>query len=264
MSTTDSPPEPSHVEWAVETATSAVKAASVAALPHFRSGVRVELKVDRSPVTAADLDAERAALAVLDERDPGATVVAEESGLHARSKTRRWYVDPIDGTRGFARGGEFWGPLVALEENGSIVAAAMALPARNQIYWAGLELGAWRDGVRLSVSGIRDWDEATLSLGEASRLVRGPHGPAVIALASTAASTRCLGDLAAVTLVLEGRAELWLEVGVKPWDLAPSRLLVEEAGGRWTTFDGGTDLTDGSAIGSNGHLHELALDRLRG
>ena len=251
-------------EHALETAKQAAKAAGEVALKHFHEGVTVQQKPDTSPVTEADLAAEATILEILKERDPAASVLAEESGIHDRSSERRWIVDPIDGTRGFARGGEFWGPLVALEEEGVIVAAAFGLPVRNELYWASIGGGAYKNEHKLQVSSISNWSEATLSLGETTRLVRPPHGPGVIQLASTAASTRGLGDLAGVTLVLNGLAEAWLECGVKPWDLAPSRLLVEEAGGRWTTFTGQDNLIEGTAVGSNGWVHDQILQHLKG
>lgn len=254
---------PTTWEKDLETAKLAVDAAARVALEHFERGFTVQTKSDASPVTDADIAAEKAILQVLEERDPEASIVAEESGLHDRSRNRRWIVDPIDGTRGFARGGEFWGPLVALEAEEEIVAGAMALPVRGQTYWAARGCGAFRNGERLQVSSVDRWSQATLSLGEATRLVRGPHGPAIVDLVSRAVSTRCFGDLAGAALVLDGRAEVWFETGVKPWDLAPSKILIEEAGGRWTTFLGGSDLTEGTAIGSNGRLHDEALHRVR-
>lgn len=247
----------------LETAQEAVAAAAQVALDAFRRGVTAREKADSSVVTEADLAAERAILEILEARDPGVTILAEESGIHAHPGDRRWIVDPIDGTRGFSRGGEFWGPLVALEDKGDIVVGAMALPVRGETYWASKGGGAFKNGVRLAVSQVDDWSRATVSLGETTRLVRPPHGPAVLDLVASAASTRSLGDLAGVALVLDGLAEVWLECGVKPWDLAPSKILIEEAGGRWTTFTGGHGLLEGTAIASNGLLHDVALERLR-
>ena len=254
-------PHPRH-ERALGIARAAVEAAAQVAREHFERGLDVSMKADRTPVTDADLAAEKAILAIIEKEDPGVSILAEESGLHQKAPDRRWIVDPIDGTRGFSRGGEFWGPLVALEEDGEVVVGAMALPARKEIYWACKGGGAFKDGTRLQVSQVDQWPEATLSLGEATRLVKGAHGPAVVELMSTAVSTRCFGDLAGAALVLQGLAEVWLEVGVKPWDVAPSKILIEEAGGRWTTFSGGSDLADGCAIGSNGRLHDHALERI--
>lgn len=251
-----------NIDEAVALAREAVEKAAEISLEHFRRGVKVRAKADASVVTDADLASEEAILALIESRDPGVNILAEESGIQDRGHARRWIVDPIDGTRGFSRGGELWGPLVALEDAGEIVVGAMALPARGEVYWAGRGKGAFKNGQPLSVSGIRDWSQATLSLGEITRLLAPRHREGVTKLASSAVSTRGLGDLAGVTLVLNGLAEAWVECGVKPWDLAPSKILVEEAGGRWTTFEGDEDLTHGHAIASNGHVHDHVLSTL--
>ena len=258
---------------AMETARRAVEAGSAASLRHWRTGLEVALKADRSPVTAADRESEAAILAVLHAAYPELPVLAEESGYvaaggaappGAQGQATMWIVDPLDGTRGFARGGSFWGPLVALQQNGAIVAGAAALPGRGATYWAGQGLGAYRNGERLAVSAIGEWPEATLSLGEMKGLLSGPAAGAVGTLIASAASTRCHGDLAGCLMLLDGRAEAWLESGVKPWDLAALKILVEEAGGRFTDFEGTPSLDSGRAVATNGRLHGHVLKVLGG
>src|SRR5512138_2072224 len=129
---------------AMETARQAAEAATAASLAHFRRGVRVEVKPDRTPVTQADRDSEAAILAVVKAAFPDHGFLGEETGAHAGAGASRWIVDPLDGTKGFTRGREFWGPLVALEHEGRIVAGAMALPALGETYWAARGRGCWR------------------------------------------------------------------------------------------------------------------------
>ena len=177
------------LDRAIAAARRAVEAAAAASLPHFRRGVRVELKPDRTPVTAADRDAEAAIVAVLRDAFPGHAILGEESGVHEGDAATRWIVDPIDGTRGFTRGGSFWGPLLALEHEGEVVVGAMAMPALSESYWAARGRGAWveRGGaepVRLQVSGIADWTEASVSLGELRSVLApgaGARGPGTCA-----------------------------------------------------------------------------------
>ncbi len=249
---------------AADVARRAVEAASTAALAHFRRGVRVEVKPDRTPVTQADRDAEAAILAVVRAAFPGHAFVGEESGAHAGATDARWIVDPLDGTKGFSRGGAFWGPLVALEHRGEIVAGAMALPALGEIYWAARGRGAWMrtgqgDPVRLRVSAIAEWKEATLSFGEPRILLAPPLLERFAALSVEASSARCYGDLAGCALVLQGRAEAWVEAGVQIWDIAALRVLVEEAGGRFTDFGGRPTHASGNCIASNGLVHDRVL-----
>ncbi|MBL8863216.1 MAG: inositol phosphatase [Planctomycetes bacterium] len=248
---------------ALDVARRAVAAAARVSLPYFERGVTVETKSDDSPVTAADRAAEAAILTLIRAEFPAHAILAEETGAHAGSARTRWIVDPLDGTRGFARGGTFWGPLVALEHEGQVVAGAFALPALGKHYWGARGLGAYRDGTRLAVSRIAAWKDATLSLGELRRMLALPEGPAVAALITSSASTRSFGDPAAPALVLDGRAECWLEAGVQTWDLAPFAVLLEEAGGRFSAWDGTRSIETGAAVGSNGLLHAHVLAALR-
>ena len=249
------------VALACDTARLAVEAGASAALRRFRTDLAVDLKDDRSPVTQADRDAEAAILDVIRRVFPEHATLAEESGSAGAGRDR-WIVDPLDGTKGFARGGSFWGPLVAYERDGVVLAGAMALPALGEIYWAGRGLGAWRDGERLRVSSVAGWEQATLSLGELRWLLAPPFGDGVRALVATAASSRCYGDLAGAAMLLQGKADAWIEAGVRPWDLGPIAILVEEAGGRFTDLDGNVVPLGDHAIATNGVLHDHVLATL--
>lgn len=254
---------------AVAVARSAVEAASTASLVHFRRGVAVELKPDRTPVTVADRESEAAIIRVVRETFPGHSVLGEETGASGDGAESRWIVDPIDGTRGFTRGGSFWGPLVALEHCGEIVAGAMALPALGETYWAARGLGTWlrraREApARLRVSGISTWEEATLQLGEPRSIFSPELADKMLRLSTTCAQARCYGDLAGCAMVLTGRAEVWIEAGVQIWDLAPLQILVEEAGGKFTDFSGRPTVKSSNAVASNGRLHDQILAVLAG
>jgi histidinol-phosphatase len=254
---------------AMDTARRAVEAASAASLAHFRRGVRVEVKPDRTPVTQADRDSEAAILAVVREAFPEHGFLGEETGAHAGAAGTRWIVDPLDGTKGFTRGRGFWGALVALEHGGRIVAGAMALPALGETYWAAKGLGAWmRTGegapVPLRVSAIAAWSDATLSFGEPHVLFRPPMLERLASLALSAQAARCYGDLAGCALVLQGKAEAWIEAGVQIWDLAPLQILVEEAGGTFTDLEGRPTHASGGCVASNGLVHEHVLGVMGG
>jgi histidinol-phosphatase len=237
--------------------------ASRASLRHFRAGVVVERKPDRSPVTAADRESEAAILGELLAAFPEASVLAEESGERAGDPELRFIVDPLDGTRGFTRGGSFWGPLVALEHRGEIVAGGAALPALGESYVAARGRGCFdATGAPVRVSSLTDWSEATLSLGEMRALRATPQAYGVERLADEAASVRCYGDVAGALMALTGRAEAWLEAGVKPWDIAPMKVLFEEAGGRFTDLAGHATIAKGSAVATNGALHDYVIGAL--
>jgi histidinol-phosphatase len=260
VNTPAEPPDETLIDLgrALAVAREAVAAGGAAALAHLRRGVVVETKPDLSPVTAADRAAEEEIIGVIRAVFPDHAILGEEGGARGTGAVR-WIVDPIDGTRGFARGGVMWGPMVALEVDGELVAGALALPALGRTYWAVRGQGAWRDGERLAVSAIAALADATLSLGELRRLAshRG-----VQSLIAGAASTRCYGDLAGCALVLDGRAEVWIEGGVQAWDLAAPAILIREAGGRFTDGKGGPSFEAGYGVASNGAVHDLVLRAL--
>jgi histidinol-phosphatase len=239
---------------AFDVAKAATEAGAAVALSHFRRGVAVELKEDQSPVTIADREAEAAIFAVIRAAFPDHGILGEESGEVAHSTTR-WIVDPIDGTRGFAAGGSFWGPLIALEHDGTIVAGALALPVLGETYVAARGLGCWQRGERVQLSSVTEWSQATLSLGEVRRIAQRIGWDRFQTLVSTCLSVRSFGDVGAAVMLLSGRADAWLEAGVSPWDIAPQKILVEEAGGRFT------DLSDAKSalLATNGHLHDQVL-----
>jgi len=249
---------PIDLERALDVAREAVAAAGAAALAHLRRGVIVETKPDLTPVTAADRAAEDEIVGVIREAFPDHAILGEEGGARGTG-TARWIVDPIDGTRGFARGGTMWGPMVSLEVAGEIVVGAFALPAQGCSYWAARGHGAWRDGTRLAVSGIAALADATLSLGELRRLA---SHPGIQSLIGRAASIRSYGDLAGCAMVLDGRAEVWIEGGVQIWDLAAPSILITEAGGRFTDWRGTPSFATGYAIASNSIVHDLVLSAL--
>src|SRR6185503_8833110 len=246
------------VERALDVAREAVAAAGAAALMHLRRGIIVETKPDLSPVTAADRAAEDEIVGVIRATFPDHAILGEEGGARGTGAVR-WIVDPIDGTRGFARGGMMWGPMVALEVAGELVVGALALPALGRTYWAARGRGAFRDGERLAVSAITDMADATLSMGELRRLATHRGLQSLIA---TAASTRCYGDLAGCAMVLDGRAEVWIECGVKPWDIAAPAILIVEAGGRFSDWNGVRSFETGHAVCSNGAVHDAVLRAL--
>jgi histidinol-phosphatase len=250
------------LDHAIDAARRAVEAAVKTSLVHFSAGFAVENKIDRSPVTAADRESEQVILKELLAAIPDASVIAEESGVRKGDPRTRWIVDPLDGTRGFTRGGLFWGPLVALEHQGEIVVGATALPMLQEVYWAAKGRGCWKNGARVRVSAVADWTDAILSLGDLPMILDTPQRDGVLDLVQSAMSTRSYGDVAGALMVLTGRADAWIEAGAQIWDIAPMKVLFEEAGGRFTDLRGAATVENGNAVASNGLLHDHVIAKL--
>ncbi len=252
-----------HIPHAADAARRAALAGAHAALRRFHEGVARERKADGSFVTIADREAESAILAILRAEFPSHSVLTEESGAHPGDAHTRWIIDPLDGTHRFARGLPRWGSLIALEHRGAVVAGALCMPVVGEVCWAGRGLGCWHNEQRVRVSSVTDWSQANLSLGSIRRILSGPARAGVLRLIDTCDYPVTGGDLAGGVAVLLAHAEAWVEAGVKPWDIAPFAIMVEEAGGRFTDLAGAKTVMTGSAVVSNGLLHDHVLRELR-
>jgi histidinol-phosphatase len=251
------------VEPVLDAMVAAARAGGAVALAHFRRGVEVVLKADRSPVSVADREAEQAVLAVLARACPDHGVLGEESGAQGPT-ARRFIVDPIDGTRNFVRGIPYWAVLVALEEDGVVTAGVIHQPVSGEFYTARHGAGAWLDGARIRVSDVADLADATLAHGTLRVFRRQGRWDGLVRLADATASQRGFGDFLCYAWLAAGRVDVALGLNVKIWDLAAPKILVEEAGGRLTDLDGSDSLTSGSALATNGRLHAAALRALAG
>jgi histidinol-phosphatase len=250
----------------LEAALDAVRAAGAIALRYFRSDVRVMQKADQTPVTQADQEAEAAIVERLRPAFPDVGFLGEEFGAQG-SQSRRWIVDPIDGTKNFVRGIPYWATLIALEEEGAVTLGVVHSPATGELYWARRGQGAWLDGVALRVSTVDRLADAMLvhsSLNLLRPLDGGRCWDGFVRLVERTDRQRGFGDYFGYTFVLRGQAEVMLEADVKPWDIAPFKVLFEEAGGRFTDFSGQQTIYSGTALASNGRLHAAALAALNG
>ncbi|MBV8079383.1 MAG: histidinol-phosphatase [Actinobacteria bacterium] len=228
-------------------------AADAITVARFRAlDLGVETKPDLSPVTEADRAAEEAIRDLVSRRRDGEGVLGEEFGDDGGDV--RWIVDPIDGTRNYVRGVPVWATLLALEREGRVDAALVSSPALGRRWWAARGEGAWANGDRLAVSRIARLDDAVVSISSPTQMP-----PGWSALAQRAWNERGFGDFWQHCLVAEGSVDVAAEPWLMLWDYAAVQLLVEEAGGRCTTFDGGASYERGSFLSSNGRLHDEAV-----
>ena len=227
-------------------------AADAIALQRFRArDLLVETKPDRTPVTEADRDVEKELRAMLALERRTDAVLGEEAGASGSGK-RRWIVDPIDGTRNYSRGIPVWATLIALEVEGHVKLGVVSAPALHRRWWAERGGGAHASGDRVHVSAVRRAEDAVLSFALEQPLP---------SLAARAWHARGYGDFWSHMLVAEGAIDGAIDaIGVSVWDLAAVQVIVEEAGGRFTDWSGEARIDGGSAISSNGHLHEALLE----
>jgi histidinol-phosphatase len=251
----------------LDVALAACDDADAIARGQFRRDLHVETKPDRSFVTEADRAVERSIRERLTAAFPDHGLVGEEYGTEAGDASVRWYIDPIDGTHNFIRGVPVFGTLLAVERDGELQASVMSAPALHERWWAWRGGGAWvRHGdaapERIRVSGIRDVASAQVLYGSSRDLQASGKAPGFTGLLQDAWRERGFGEFWSYGLLAEGAAEAVVEVGLSAWDTAALVVVVEEAGGRISDFEGHRTLDSGTFLASNGHLHEVVLERL--
>jgi myo-inositol-1(or 4)-monophosphatase len=219
-------------------------------------------------VSRADIAAEKIIREELMTARPSYGWVGEESGAAAgQDPTRRWIVDPLDGTTNFLHGLPHWAVSIALEHKGEIVSAVVLDPAKDELFWAEKGAGAWMNDSRVRVSGRKVMAEAIFATGV-------PFGtkktlPATLRdlarLMPACAGVRRWGAAALdLAYVAAGRYDGFWERELNSWDIAAGLLLVREAGGFVTGLREGQEIFDsGSVIAANGQLYEPLASLLR-
>jgi histidinol-phosphatase len=241
--------------------------------------LQVETKPDMTPVTESDKAVEFALRERLAADKPNDAVIGEEfggapeagvdaGGQRATSGSdgvgrRTWVIDPIDGTKSYVRGMDTWSTLIALIVDGVVVVGVVSMPALGKRWWATRGGGAFADGRRLRVSTIRELEDAQLMWSGVEEWDAVGGADRLLTLARACWRTRGVGDAWQYMLVAEGAAEIAVDPEATLWDLAAVSIVVEEAGGRFTSVTGDSGAGAGSGLATNGPLHDVVLDLLR-
>jgi len=233
--------------------------------------LRVDSKPDRTPVSDADRQVEREMRRLLATRRPGDAVLGEEYGLQGEGP-RVWVLDPVDGTKNYIRRSPIWATLIALKVDETFTVGVASAPALGRRWYAGTGLGCWTTHSRdpgpaaapCHVSRVTSLHDAFVVHSNIDRWRDAGRESQFAHLADSAWYTRGYGDFWQHMLVAEGVADVSLDPGVSLWDLAAVSVIVSEAGGRLTDLEGRARADGGSAVCSNGHLHEEVLGVLGG
>ena len=249
----------SYLETAVEIAREAG-----ALLAHFfERRVGFELKGEFDLVTEADRSSERLVVERLRSHFPSHAIVAEEGGGHESASEYRWYVDPLDGTTNFAHAFPMFNVTMGLERAGEMAAGVIFDPIRQEMFAAERGGGAYLNSRRIRVSKVARLEDSLMCTGFPSRkrhLNVNIHFYHQMAMATH--GVRRTGSAALdLAWVACGRLDGFWEFGLNPWDMAAGRLIVAEAGGRYSDMLGGPHaFTSRHLFASNGHLHDAALE----
>jgi histidinol-phosphatase len=252
-------------EWRTryDLAVEAAQKAGDLARTYYETTFAVENKADNTPVTIADRGAETLIRRMVSAAFPGDGFLGEEYGDQSGTTGFRWVIDPIDGTKSFVRHIPVWATLVGLEYQGEQIGGVAYIPVFGMTYRALRGGGAYLNERRIRVSAVEKLSDSLICYSSINWFTRAGRERTFIELAARTARQRGYGDFYGFVLVAEGAAELMLEHGVNPWDVAATKAIIEEAGGSFTDWDGNPTVHRPDVLASNGKVHAEAMAILR-
>lgn len=260
------------------------------ALKYFNSvNLAIEYKKDQSPVSIADKAIEQSVRKIVSQRCPQLSVYGEEFGEEKNTANLRLIIDPIDGTRNFISGIPIFATLLAIEAQGEIIAGLVSAPALATRWWATKGNGAWGENKatkqkrQIFVSQQKNLKKAQAFYASIAgnempkttqtnspltpllkkRGINNSFQKNLLNLLTQTARQRGVGDFYQHMLVAQGSGEFAIDPIVSPWDIAPIKIIIEEAGGKFTSLNNKNSIYEGSAVSSNGLLHEEVLEILK-
>ncbi len=234
----------------------------------YDPGLAVDRKSDESPVTVADRQAEELLREQITAAFPDDAILGEEFPEKEGISGVRWILDPIDGTKSFIHGVPLYSTLVGVERDGVCEIGVIALPALGEMVWAARGVGAWHEAprfavpVQATVSKRNKISDALFLTSETLTFDKYERGNAYKRLESKVRLTRTWGDAYGYALVATGRADIMVDPRLGDWDAGPLLVILEEAGGKFTDWKGNPTIYGKEGVGSNGLLHDEALQIL--
>jgi histidinol-phosphatase len=252
----------------LEAAIAAARAAEQVIRHYYQSGIAVQTKADRSPVTRADIESEQVIRDALARAFPAHGFYGEELGRVDADAEYLWLIDPIDGTKSFVRGYPMFSTQIALMQRGELVLGVSHAPCygggQGETAWAEKGQGAFLNGKRIHASAISELAQATLSLGNIASLAQSVRWPALGHLIPKLHRVRGYGDFLHYHLLAAGAIDAVIESDVNILDIAALTVILREAGGEITDLEGRpVNLNTTSVFATNGRL-QAPLRRLLG
>jgi myo-inositol-1(or 4)-monophosphatase len=246
--------------------------AAVAAGKHALKKRDTDLSVSRKSgfndlVTDADKECEALIIRMVKRKFPRHSILAEESGSSGSRESYTWVIDPIDGTTNFSHGFPFFCTSIAVMAGGNVKIGVVYDPSRKELFSAVTGKGAYLNGKRIKVTNIPEINDALVSTGFSydikRKLLNIPYLKRMLAHAQ---AVRRPGAAALdICYVACGRFDGFWEFDLNPWDTAAGCLILEEAGGKISTFDGGKfNIFKKEILVSNGRIHKKMMDILKG
>jgi myo-inositol-1(or 4)-monophosphatase len=250
----------SYLDFAVETATAAGKLT----LEYFQTGVQPDFKVDDSPVTIVDREAEALIRSRIEKKYPDHAIVGEEYGRSEdENASHRWYIDPIDGTKAFVCGVPLYSVLLGLEIEGTVEVGVAYFPALDETISAATGEGCWWNGERAAVSKVEKLDEAVVVFTDAGNFAKYNKSQAWERSKRASYFRAGWGEAYGHMLVATGRAEVMLDPIMSVWDCGPFPPIFKEAGGYFGDWEGNPTIHAKEAMSTTNTLLPEVLDVLK-
>jgi histidinol-phosphatase len=233
-------------------------------LGYFQTQLTVERKADNSAVTIADKQAEQKLRRLIQDRWPDHGIVGEEFGNIGEQAAYRWLIDPIDGTRSFVSGVPLYSTLLALLDGDRPLLGVIHLPALNETIYAVRGHGCYWNGRRVRVSAIDKLEDAVLLISGLDHFTNPQQARGWQNLVEATYAQRTWGDAYGYALVATGRAEIMVDPAMHLWDNGPLQVILEEAGGTFTDWQGNATIHAGEGVATNGVLYEQVMQLIKG
>ena len=247
----------------LQTALDAARAAADVVRHYYQSNLAITIKADKSPVTVADVETEKTIREIVSARYPEHGFHGEETEASGLDSEYVWIVDPIDGTKAFVREYPMFSTQIALMHRGRLIVGVSSAPAYGELAWGEIGVGAWLNDRPIHVSSIERIEDAALSTGNLKSLATGPRWPAFGRLVGRLSRIRGYGDFLHYHLLASGKIDAVVESDVNVLDVGACAVIVEAAGGRFTTLDGGPfGIDSGTVLASNGRMHAPVLEAI--
>lgn len=236
----------------------AVHKAEEIIMHYFRNLPKIEKKVDKSPVTKADKEAEEIILSTIKKAFPSHGFLGEEFGVENKDAEFIWIIDPIDGTKNFIHGMNFFGTVLGLKHQGKIILGISNMPALDELLYASEEEKTTLNNAPVHVSQIETLEDSFVNFNPS-----GFANPRLISLAKAVdervLNMRGFADTYGYHLVATGRADVFFELGPKAWDISAFQIIIKQAGGKYSNFQGDEWALGETSLATNGLLHEAML-----
>ena len=228
------------------------------ALKYFKTQPKVSYKADKSPVTRADIEAEKLIRKIITKKFPDHGIIGEELPPVNPKAKYQWVIDPIDGTRDFIRGIPFWNTFLAVLKDKKPIIGIIFTATYDELFVAQHGKGTYLNNKKTKVSKISDLKLACISHGPISVFKKKGKLKGLVKICDIVKHRRGFGSIG-LNLLLKDQVDIFMEPGGGTHDFAAPSILIEEAGGNFSDFSGKSSLTSGCFVATNGILHDQVI-----